>query len=170
MAPRQKPGKSKQDYETPQEFIDAVEARFGPIVCDLAATRDKAKGKAGNYIGPNHAEDGLGTLSPAFQWAQMHFNGVLWLNPEFGDIEPYAEKCWAQSVQRQGLITMLVPGSIGANWYKRWVLGKAFTLGLSPRIQFVGAEQGYPKDLMLCVYGYGIHGHDFWRWKGKGIG
>lgn len=41
--PAQKPGKSKQDYGTPKDFIDAVAARFGPLVVDLAAHAGNAK-------------------------------------------------------------------------------------------------------------------------------
>ena len=39
---------SKQDYETPAEFIQAVEVRFGKIKVDLAATEQNAK--ADRYI------------------------------------------------------------------------------------------------------------------------
>ena len=40
--PIQKPGRSRQDYGTPPEFLAAVVARFGPLAFDLAASRDNA--------------------------------------------------------------------------------------------------------------------------------
>jgi hypothetical protein len=41
--PKQKPGKSKQDYGTPWELIRAIEARWGKLTIDLAARADNAK-------------------------------------------------------------------------------------------------------------------------------
>ncbi len=43
--PKQKPGRSKQDYGTPPEFLDAVKARFRieAFDCDLAASHDIAR-------------------------------------------------------------------------------------------------------------------------------
>ncbi len=46
-------------------------------------------------------------------------------------------------------------------------------LGISPRLQFTGTVpnprtgkiDGYPKDLMLSVFGAGLNGFDTWRWK-----
>ena len=35
--PAQKPGRSKQNYGTPDAFIKAVEDRYGPLMFDLAA-------------------------------------------------------------------------------------------------------------------------------------
>lgn len=35
--PPQKPGRSKQDYQTPDDFMVAIRRRFGLIVHDLAA-------------------------------------------------------------------------------------------------------------------------------------
>lgn len=166
-APRTGPsvrkGKSKQDYGTPWEFIHAVEGRFGPIVWDLAAHAGNAK-HANFYCADENT-----LIQP---WADRHPAGNLWLNPEFGDIEPYAAKCAAEAGGRLGFIFMLTPASIGTDWYRSHVKGNAFTLGLSPRIPFDGMPvnakgkvDGYPKDLMLSVFGYGLHGHDTWRWK-----
>lgn len=42
--PIQKPGRSKQDYGTPWEFIRAVERRWGKLHVDLAAHSENAKG------------------------------------------------------------------------------------------------------------------------------
>lgn len=157
-------GKSKQDYGTPWEFIHAVEGRFGPIVWDLAAHAGNAK--SSNFY--TKEDDTL--VQP---WAERHPAGNLWLNPEFGNIEPYAAKCAAERARRVGFIFLLTPASVGTDWFKDHVHGKAVVLGLSPRLQFEGTKpnpetgriDGYPKDLMLSVFGYGLHGFDTWRWK-----
>ena len=153
--PIQKPGRSKQDYGTPQAFIDAVVLRFGPLACDLACTRENRKAPEGYYF-PE-------TDSLRQPWAEHHPRGNLWLNPPFADIDPWAEKC-AASMHRNGFILLLTPASIGCGWFSRHVLGKAVVLGLSPRLTFEGTTAPYPKDLMLSVYGYGLSGFDQWRW------
>lgn len=154
--PRQKPHRSKQDYVTPPEFIEAVERRFGPLVCDLAASAENARA-------PRFYD--LARDSFSVPWASEHPTGTLWLNPPFADIEPWAEKCEFESTIRHGLILLLTPASIGSNWFAAHVHRKAVVLGLSPRMQFIGADDPYPKDLSLSVYGFGLWGFDTWRWK-----
>ena len=94
MEPEQKPGRSKQDYGTPRDFIDACEVRFGRIVCDLAASEHNTK--CATYY--DKARDSL-----SVPWAEEHPTGVLWLNPEsrlswaFGDsamraYEPHCDR------------------------------------------------------------------------------
>jgi phage N-6-adenine-methyltransferase len=154
--PAQKPGKSRQDYGTPQAFIDAVVRRFGPLVCDLAASAENAKA-------PRFVTEAENSLSRP--WATRFPTGNLWLNPPFADISTWAEKCAAESAKRHGLILMLTPASVGSNWFASHVLRKAFVLGLSPRLTFEGTSDPYPKDLTLSVFGHGFHGFDSWRWS-----
>jgi phage N-6-adenine-methyltransferase len=150
--PKQAPGKSKQDYETPPELIQAVELRFGKLHVDLAARADNAK--AARYITPE--QDSL-----SVDWGAEFFNRRAWLNPEFADIAPWAKKC---STTRGLHIFMLTPASVGANWFAEHVHGKALVLALSPRITFVGASDPYPKDCIISIFGFGVAGFDVWRW------
>lgn len=152
--PRQKPGKSKQDYATPWKFIRAVEARFGALAWDLAANADNAKASEFYTEGDNSL------LQP---WHRLQ--GNLWLNPPFGDIAPWARKC-AESRGEGRRIFLLTPASIGSCWFADYVHGRALVLGLSPRMKFEGAKDPYPKDLMLCVYGR-PPGFDVWRWDAQ---
>ncbi len=147
---------SKQDYGTPWEFIHACEYRFGPIVCDLAASAENAKAP----LFFDRARDSL-----SVSWSTEHPTGTLWLNPEFADLDPWAEKCASESLSRHGLILLLTPASIGSNWFAAHVNRKAMVLGLSPRLQFEGTTAPYPKDLMISCYGHGLSGFDVWRWK-----
>lgn len=152
--PIQKPGKSKQDYATPNEFIYAIEDRLGDIfMWDLAASADNAK--AANFI--TQEQDSL--VQP---WNELA--GWLWLNPPFGNIKPWVEKCWKES--RLGAkIACLVPASTGANWYKEWVYRKAYTTFLNGRITFVGTSDPYPKDLMVLLYASYLEGGScIWSW------
>ena len=150
-------GNSKQSVGTPREFIEAVEGRFGIIGFDMACSPDNCVCDHG--FGPDW-DNPVDSLDA--EWTFHNFN--LWLNPPFANIQPWAAKC--ESIKdRLGLTIMLVPASIGTNWYIDHVEGKSVVIGLSPRIKFIGHKHQYPKDLMLCVYGYGLHGHQTWRWK-----
>lgn len=155
--PTVKRHKSKQDHETPQEFVDAVETRFGHITWDLAA-------QAKNTKHPNYFDKKANSL--AQEWHNI--GGLLWLNPEYGTIEPWAKKC-KEEADLGARITMLVPASIGTNWFAEHVYGHALVLGIRPRIIFVGEKMGYPKDMMLAVFGNSgapwAPGFGVWRWK-----
>lgn len=150
-------GRSKQDYGTPWEFIRAVEARFGRICFDLAATAENRKA-------PLHWGPDVGIDSLTRNWATSHPTGNLWLNPPFANIEPWAKKCATEGADRQGLLLFLTPASIGTEWFSRHVHRNALVLGISPRLTFEGTSDPYPKDLMLSVFGFGMHGFDVWRW------
>lgn len=150
--PAQKPGRSRQDYETPGDFILAVERRFGYLAFDLAASESNAK--AEGYF--SEAHDSL-----ARRWDQL--GGNLWLNPPFARIENWARKC-AERAQDPRWTLLLTPASIGTNWFRDHVLGKAMVFGI-PRITFVGETAPYPKDLMLSAFGFGVSGMGFWDWS-----
>lgn len=154
--PKQKPGKSKQDYGTPWELIRAVERRFGSISVDLAATPDNAK--VPSFITPENN-------SLNIPWS-TRFPGCLgWLNPPFADIDPWAAKCLAEASSPGGFrVVMLTPASVGSNWFRNHVHRNALVLALSPRITFEGTKDPYPKDCMLSVFGTGEIDFDVWRW------
>lgn len=151
-------GRSKQDYATPWEFIHAVEAKWGPMVADLACTRANAKAPAGYYF-----DEGVDSLQAS--WSSDYPTGNLWLNPPFAFIDPWAEKCAWSGARRDGLIFMLTPASIGTEWFRARVWGNARVLGVSPRLTFEGAEDPYPKDLMLSIFGRATDGFGLWRYK-----
>lgn len=162
MAPKQKPGRSKQDYATPRTFIKAVERRFGPITLDLAAHAENAV--CDRWLGPGSLhEDSL-----MVDWGAMMkpFAGdIAWLNPEYADIATWARKCRDQARRWPGLrVLMLAPNGLGSNWYRDFVQGEAGTLVVNGRIMFQGTRQGYPKDHLLILWGrsFGVRGVDTW--------
>jgi len=161
--PRQRPHRSEQAVGTPRAFLDAVEERFGIIDWDLAATA--ANAVTGKYLGPgaSRGEDSL-----AVDWAMLPHQspGRFWLNPPFGKIAPFAKKCAEQAPAIDGSILMLVPASVGTNWFAEHVHRKALVLALRPRLTFVGSEDPFPKDLMLCVWGrWVVPAFETWRWN-----
>ncbi len=146
-------GSSKQDFATPDDFLEALQLRLGPIVIDLAAHELNAVG---------HRWFDLRTDSLKQPWNEI--DGLQWLNPEFDDIDTWAEKCSAEG-KFGAQIAMLTPASIGTNWFADHAFREALTLGIRPRLKFKGAEQGYPKDLALTLWGMGVSGFGIYHWK-----
>lgn len=159
MMPEQKPGSSRQDYETPEDLIRAVKRRLAirEFAIDLAAESSTAK--AVNYV---TKEDDALSISwalnfpaswPKYEWA--------WLNPPFAKIEPWLEK--AATCGRN--VAVLIPASVGANYWAKWVHDKALVLLLNGRITFEGELDPYPKDCVLLLYSPDIGpGYQPWRW------
>lgn len=152
--PVQKPGRSRQDYQTPDEFMFAVKRRLGiaEFAIDLAASPT-------NAVAPRFytAADDAFTQS----WA---FDGWCWLNSPFSNLAPWVARSFKQS--RIGAqVAELVPAGVGANWWRDWVHQKAFVLFLNGRLTFVGETAPYPKDCALLLYGPTIApGYDVWSW------
>lgn len=156
-------GASKQDYATPQNFIQAVERRWGHISFDLAAHAKNTKAK--RWFGPG----GLAPDSLVEKWGDILRPGGkqnLWLNPPFNDIRPWARKC-AEVTPHLKLIgarlLFLVPAAVGSNWFADCVFGVAPVFFLRPRLSFDG-KNSYPKDLMLVAYGAAVSTFECWRW------
>ncbi len=155
--PPQKPGKSKQDYSTPKEFIEAAEARFGPIAMDLAASEDNRK--APLWLG---LDKGLSSLE--CDWRKESCGDLCFLNPPFSHIAPWAKKCHEEG-QKGCRIVFLVPASVGSNWWRDWVHNKAYVHMLNGRLTFDGCKDPYIKDMALIQYGYGLQGYGIWTWN-----
>ncbi len=59
-------------------------------------------------------------------------------------------------------LVMLLPASVGANWFIKFAARDSLVLALSPRLTFKGQTQPYPKDCVLLVYNYGVVGFSNW--------
>lgn len=158
--PAQRPGSSRQDYQTPPEFLTAVQLRFGitKFAIDLAATPDTAV--ADRFL--TRAEDALTVRWPAtgIGWA--------WLNPPFAHLAPWAAKARHSTSRSKPCRTlMLVPASTGANWWRDHVHGHAQILLLNGRLTFVGESAPYPKDCALLIYNGPNCGvsYEIWDWR-----
>jgi len=170
---------SKQDYATDPAFIVAVEQRFGPIGFDLAAHAGNKKHpryfaprefvvttgskKTGDLVvtrTPNVDPEAVALDALTQPWRDLRADGLLWLNPEFSDITPWAQKCAAE----QSNITMLVPAAVGSNWYRDHVAPFADVYLLNGRLCFDGANL-FPKDCLLAHYHGGPPSLRIWEWR-----
>lgn len=158
MTPKQKPGKSEQTVCTPQEFIEAVRRKFGHLRWDLACNDTNSV-----------ADIGVTEEMDSFTIPWNRCGGIKWLNPPFGKIEPWVKKASEECTSRHDQpLLILVPASVGSNWYAKYVYPFATTWALSPRIKFTGHATAFPKDLMLLQYG-GLDSQPgtlkLWRWQ-----
>lgn len=152
-------GASKQNYATPDDFMQAFTNRFGPIAFDLAADET-------NFKHANHFT--VRDNSLAQEWHKIP--GNLWLNPPFDNIAPWAKKCAAESVLG-ATVFFLVPASVGSNWFRDYVFERSWVYFLNGRLCFNGIA-GYPKDCVLCQFlpphrreHDRRHGFEVWTWK-----
>jgi hypothetical protein len=90
--------------------------------------------------------------------------GIWWLNPEYSNIDPWANKCYETTKgSSYPTIAFLIPASVGTNYFFDYIDGKAAVKFLNPRLSFDGIAP-YPKDLLLAVYGL-EPGYECWKWK-----
>ena len=144
---------SKQTYITPREFLDKIDIRFGIPSFDLAATEDQAI--TNKYF--TERDDSLQK-----DWSKLP--GLLWLNPPFRNISKWAHKCLVEGMRGSNIL-LLVPASVGANWYRKFCFGRADTYFLNGRICFIPG-QPFMKDLMVCHFNKSNTGSCFvWDWK-----
>lgn len=163
--PVQKPGRSKQDYETPDDLLAAVKARLGikEFVFDFAASEENKK-----------APSCWTEEDDALSYGSWGWYGVCrpsnwgWLNPPFKNIGKWAEAC-AATIAHGTRIAMVVPASVGANWFRDHVFGRegVTVLFLNPRPSFDG-QHAFPKDCMVILWD-GQSTEPFaievWQWK-----
>lgn len=141
-------GESRQDFETPDDFMAAVVKRFGAPEFDLAASMS-------NHKVPAYFAESANSLTQP--WSNL---GLCWLNPPFSEIAPWAAKCASSGAK----ILFLTPASVGSNWFSNYVHGKALVLALNGRLTFKGCPTPYPKDCILSCYGF-TPGFEVWKWK-----
>jgi phage N-6-adenine-methyltransferase len=184
--PAQKPGTSKQDYATPENFIAAAKARLGIFEFDFDYAANKSNAKAARFWSsrdnslaktPLEWRAQLGTpgvWDPATQPLEVGAvmtvrSGWGWLNPPFKNIEPWVAHCVAL-MRAGGRVAFLVPASVGADWFRDHVDGKARVLFLNGRLAFMKNKPRdlYPKDCVLCLFSMDeIAGYEVWDWRGE---
>lgn len=154
MEPKHNRGRSKQDYRTPPEFLRALKARLGVVgfYRDLAASDDSV---APRFF--SKEDDALTKewVAPEGEW--------LFCNPPYSNIGPWVMKASECSSN----VAMLIPASVGSNWWKDSVDGVANVLFLNGRLTFVGATAPYPKDcaILLFTHKRGSAGYSVWSWR-----
>lgn len=160
--PQQQPGNSRQDYSTPANFIRAVKSRLRISEFDFDFAADETNYKATSWWGSE--ENSL--IQPDWHH-RLDGGGWGWLNPPFANIEPWAAKCAEASIMGGARIALLVPASVGSNWFRDYVNSAAKVLFLNGRLAFIPdrPKSLYPKDCILALYGPELRGCEVWDWR-----
>lgn len=142
-------GHSRQDWCTPPAFLNAVLRLINASAFewDLAATSENRV--AAKFFPPE---------MDSLQQNWLIIQDYAWLNPPFYRIEPWVKK----AAQTDRDILVLVPASVGSQWWARWVHKVAAVYFIRPRLTFIGASAPYPKDCALLWYG---HSPGYWLWN-----
>ncbi len=165
--PAQKPGTSKQDYATPREFLSVVklELDIQDFDIDLAASAE-------NAVTARYYDEAQNSLVQPWKVG----DGWNWLNPPFARIEPWVQRAYVQACHYNAKTAVLIPASVGANWWKDYVHQSARVLFLNGRLAFMPDKPTwlYPKDCALVLYDYHYattpHDeitdyYDVWSWR-----
>ena len=160
--PAQKPGKSRQDYCSPPELLTALKRKLGILYfdIDLAASGENTVAE-GFYTEKENA-----LVQP---WGVLA-GGWGYCNPPYANIKPWVEKAYYETDIHGAQTAMLVPASVGANWWQDWVHHHAYVLFMNGRVTFVGETTGYPKDTAILLYSpmtIGDGGYSVWNWHDK---
>jgi len=159
VMPKQKPHRSKQDYQTPPELLSSLRKhlKIDEFYYDLAALDENTV--ASKWY--TEADDALKQ-----DWPKNTDEEERWCfcNPPYSNITPWVKKAWEESL-RGASIAMLLPASVGSNWWADYVHDKCKVMFIRPRITFVGATDPYPKDCVILLYGSIYKEYILWNWK-----
>jgi hypothetical protein len=178
-------GLSKQDVETPEELISAVENFFQrEIIFDLSAQQHNTK--ADHYYSP---EDNTMTKKWSDEIETKKYQ-MAWVNPSFSAEQICKPNCIKEKCKKRGYhnefyqagtaeivkkcheesqmgltICSLTLASVATKWWRGWIKeGMSFVL--EKRVRFVGWKDLYPKDLAVTLWtpGASMPSHGLWDW------
>jgi phage N-6-adenine-methyltransferase len=140
--PRQGEDLKQGVYRTDPNFIEGYIAPKYKIIGDLAADEN-------NFLSPLYLTEKEDSLT--CNWMDFYEvcresqgEGYLWLNPPYGDIRAWAQKCANASMDGVKIL-FLVPAAVGSNWYRKYVEDFARVDLLNGRLVF---DFLYPEDYM----------------------
>ena len=130
---------ASDEWETPREFFDAVDAVFH-FTLDVCATRDNAK--CGRYF--TKEEDGL----------TRTWSGVCWMNPPYGrEISLWVRKAYESSKEAGTVVVCLLPARTDTMWWHDYVIAHASLIRfIRGRLRFSGRGPA-PFPSALVVFG-----------------
>jgi phage N-6-adenine-methyltransferase len=133
----QHPVAVREDWETPPEFFEKLNAEFG-FTLDVCATADTAK--CARHFTPD--DDGL-----AQDWGRE----VCWMNPPFGsEILKWMAKAW-DAASKGATVVCLVPARVDTRWWHEYAEAGEYRF-VRGRIRFVGAPYNAPFPCAVVVF------------------
>ena len=127
------------NWETPQEFYDAVNEVFS-FDLDVCATRTNAKCE--RYF--TKVEDGL----------SQTWNGICWMNPPYGrEISRWVQKAYESALKPGTVVVCLLATRTDTKWWHDYVITHAQSVEfIKGRLRFSGKGPA-PFPSALVVFG-----------------
>ena len=133
---------AKQDWTTPQEMWDRLNAEFG-FTIDLAADSENAK--CARYFSKDN--DALKKEWPL---------GIGWLNPPYGDnsgkLSTWVQKAFDETRKPGCTVVMLIPARTNTRWWHVYCMRASEIRLINGRPKFGNAVHGLPQPLALLVF------------------
>ena len=124
------------DWETPQEFFDALDREFH-FTLDVSATPSNTKCR--HYFTPE--VDGL----------KQQWTGVIWMNPPYGrDIDRWVKKAFDAAIAGATVVALL-PVRSDTKWWASFV-SYAEVRFITGRLRFGGATSSAPFPSAIAIW------------------
>ena len=132
--------RNTDEWRTPLDLFDKLNSKYhfdlGPCSTDENALCKKHFTKE---------QDGLQQ-----SWAGHH----VFVNPPYGNVILWAQKCYFESRKNPGTIcVLLVPSRTDTKWFHEYVYHKARLEFIRGRLFFGNAKNHAPFPSMLAIYG-----------------
>ena len=127
---------NRQDWETPKDLFDALNAEFHFTV-DVCANEQNRK------VRKFWTEEQDGLKQP---WDSE----VVWCNPPYGrSVEQWVKKAAERSAK---IAVLLLPARTDTRWFHEYIYQKAEVRFLKGRVRFVGAKYNAPFPCMIVIF------------------
>ena len=155
---------ANDEWRTPNDLFETLNREFY-FSFDAACKTINCKCSTGNYF-----DLGMDALEAPWHMASRS----IWLNPPYsrGNIYPFMQKAYMESLLTDNQIVCLVRDDPTARWYKNWVDGKALEVRrLKHRVRFMDADASYPFPCCVVIYDRRLHlpnqdtAYRLWSWK-----
>ena len=120
---------TKQDWETPQEFVDFIEREHRVLfTLDVAATANNRKAP----MWYDEEADGLNS-----SW----YGHIVWCNPPYANQKDWVLKAIHESARNGVDVFMLIPARPDTKLFHDWIMTNATSIGfVKGRLNFGGKE------------------------------
>jgi len=128
------------DWETPQDFFDKLNWRFGPF--DLDPCAEPTNTKCANFF--TEVEDGL-----VKNW-EGHTSFV---NPPYGrGIEKWIQKGYEESHKQHTKVVMLIPSRTDTKYWHKYIMKADEVYFIKGRLKFGDSENSAPFPSAVVVF------------------
>ena len=130
--------KKSDEWETPQEFYDELDAEFH-FNLDPCATDENHKCE--RYF--TREQDGL----------EKNWGGcVVFCNPPYSQIEKWVQKSWRETRNDNTVVVLLIPSRTDTRYFHNYILNRAEIRFIKGRLKFGDGKNSAPFPSMLVIF------------------